>query len=99
MSTRSFVTVFLLAPVMRHVARIELPSTSAPTIAARFSVDNLFILTIMLERLRIVKQGSLHSKGTKGRQPGSLRPALGSAVVTVGGGQDLTQGPPPAVTS
>src|SRR4051812_11684170 len=55
MSTRSFVTVFLLAPVIRHVARIELPSTSAPMIAARFSMDNLFLLTIMPYRSRIVK--------------------------------------------
>jgi HTH-type transcriptional regulator/antitoxin HigA len=38
---------------MRHVARIELPSTSAPIIRVRSAVLNLFILTIMLERAGI----------------------------------------------
>jgi len=49
------VTVFLAAPVIRTVERIELPSTREPITAARFSVESLFILTIMPDRLRIVK--------------------------------------------
>jgi hypothetical protein len=36
--------------VMRTVLRIELPSTRQPMIAARLSVLNRFILTIMRER-------------------------------------------------
>jgi hypothetical protein len=43
------VTVFFAAPVMRTVARMLLPSTSAPDDLARCSVVSLFILTIMLE--------------------------------------------------
>src|SRR5262249_52704755 len=54
-SVSSLVTVFLDTPSIRQVARIELPSTSAPTMAARFSPDNLFIVTIMLEKDREVK--------------------------------------------
>ena len=46
------------APVIRHVARIELPSTSAATMAVRFALVNLFILTIMPERSCNVKQTS-----------------------------------------
>ncbi len=41
-STKSFVTVFFAAPVMRTVARMELPSTSEPMIWARLSVVSLF---------------------------------------------------------
>src|SRR4051812_44303112 len=48
-STRSLVTVFFAAPVIRTVARMLLPSTREPMICARFSVDSRFILTIMLE--------------------------------------------------
>jgi hypothetical protein len=53
------VIVFFATPVMRTVARIEFPSTKDPITAARFSVLSLFILTIMPDRLRIVKQGNL----------------------------------------
>ena len=42
-------TVFFAAPVMRTVARMLLPSTRQPMIAARFSVLSRFILTIMRE--------------------------------------------------
>src|ERR1035437_4140133 len=55
-STSSLVTVFLAAPVMRTVARRLLPSTSEAMICARFSVVSRFILTIMPERIGIVKQ-------------------------------------------
>ena len=54
-STRSLVTVFLAAPVTRQVARMLMPSTRHPTILARLSVLNLFILTILLERSGTVK--------------------------------------------
>ena len=37
-------------PVIRQVARIELPSTRQLMICARFSVDSLFMLDVMLER-------------------------------------------------
>jgi hypothetical protein len=37
------VIVFLAAPVIRTVARMLLPSTSAPMIWARFSVDRRFM--------------------------------------------------------
>ena len=47
--------VFLAKPVMRTVARIELPSTSARMICARSARLNLFILTIMHDRSRFVK--------------------------------------------
>jgi hypothetical protein len=43
MSARSFVTVSLETPVIRHVARMLLPSTSAAMIALRFSRVSLFI--------------------------------------------------------
>jgi hypothetical protein len=43
------VTVFLAAPVMRTVERIELPSTKAPITCARRSVLRRFILPIMLD--------------------------------------------------
>ncbi len=39
--------VFLAAPVMRTVARMELPSVRQLTIRARWSVLSLFILTIV----------------------------------------------------
>jgi hypothetical protein len=42
-------------PVMRTVARIEQPSTKHFTTAIRSSFVNRFILTIMRERLGIVK--------------------------------------------
>ena len=42
--------MFFATPVMRTVARIELPSTSAAITAARFSGDSRFILTIIRER-------------------------------------------------
>ncbi len=44
-ATSRRVTVPLAIPVMRQVARIELPSTSALTTAARSVVLSLFILT------------------------------------------------------
>jgi hypothetical protein len=37
--------VFLAAPVIRVVARIEFPSTRHPMIWARLSVESLFIMT------------------------------------------------------
>ncbi|HEX6700406.1 MAG TPA: hypothetical protein VF101_06700 [Gaiellaceae bacterium] len=52
-------TVFRDAPVMRHVERIELPSTSAATMRVRCSVERRFILTIMPERSGIVNQTKL----------------------------------------
>ena len=42
--------MFLAAPVIREVARMLLPSTRAPMMRARFSVDSRFILTIMRKR-------------------------------------------------
>ncbi len=62
-STSSFVTVAFATPVIRTVARIELPSTSEAMTCWRFSVDNRFILTIMPERSRKsrVNIGSLRS--------------------------------------
>lgn len=39
--------MFLAAPVIRTVPRIEFPSTKQPTMAARFSVLSRFMLTIM----------------------------------------------------
>src|SRR3954467_8922739 len=57
-STSNLVIVFFATPVMRTVARMLLPSTSAATTAARFSVLRTFaILTIMLDRLGI-RQGA-----------------------------------------
>ena len=55
MSSRSFCTVLIATPAMRLVARTLLPSTSIESTWARFSVDNLFILTIMPERSRKCK--------------------------------------------
>ena len=49
-STSSLATVFFATPVMRTVARMRQPSTSAATTATRFAMLNLFILTIMLDR-------------------------------------------------
>ena len=40
----SLTIVFLLAPVMREMARIETPSTIMPRIWARASRESLFIL-------------------------------------------------------
>ncbi len=60
------VTVFLAAPVMRTVARMELPSTRQPTMRARCSVLNLFILTIMLD-CRQTRNASTHYRAA-GRQ-------------------------------
>jgi hypothetical protein len=40
--------VFLAAPVMRTVARIELPSVRQPMICARLSVLNLFMRSLCL---------------------------------------------------
>jgi hypothetical protein len=45
----------LAAPVMRTVARMELPSTNARTTAARSVVESLFILTIMRDQISKVK--------------------------------------------
>ena len=42
-STRRFATVFLAAPVIRTVDRIDMPSTRQPTICAHLAVDSLFI--------------------------------------------------------
>src|ERR1051325_2424996 len=56
-SAKSLVIVFLAAPVIRTVARIELPSTRHPMIRARSSVLSLFIVTIMLDRSGISQGG------------------------------------------
>ena len=61
MSRSNLTTVFLAAPVMRTVERIELPSISAPKTCTRFCIVSLFILTIMLDRSRNVK-GRNHKK-------------------------------------
>jgi len=42
-STRSFVTVFIAAPVIRTVDRIDMPSTRHPTICARLAVESRFM--------------------------------------------------------
>ncbi len=55
--------VFLAAPVIRTVARMLLPSTRQPMIWARFSVDSLFILTIMRKR----SDGTAGTAGRNGR--------------------------------
>jgi hypothetical protein len=47
--------VFFATPVMRQVARIELPSTREAVTAARFSAVSLFILTLMPDRSGMVK--------------------------------------------
>jgi hypothetical protein len=60
---------------MRVVARRLLPSTSIERMAARFSVLNLFILTIMPERSGNVKQISCHN-GQLWTYIGQLRPDL-----------------------
>src|SRR6185437_7299651 len=46
-SANSFNTVALAAPVMRHVALMELPSTSRPRIWARLASGSVFIVNIM----------------------------------------------------
>ncbi len=68
--------MFFAAPVIRTVARIDMPSTKQPMIFARCSVRNRFaILTIMLDRSGKGKhdylphgkhcQGSLDTRTTK----------------------------------
>lgn len=47
--------MFFATPVIRTVARTEFPSTREAITCWRFSTDNRFILTIMLERLGKVK--------------------------------------------
>jgi hypothetical protein len=54
--TSSLITVPLAAPVMRQVARMELPSTRQPRIRARSLVSRRFMGHIMLERSSIVKE-------------------------------------------
>lgn len=54
-SARSLTIVFFAAPVMRTVARIELPSTRQPMIWARFSAESLFHTDRYARRLRNVK--------------------------------------------
>src|ERR1700730_765540 len=49
-SITSLITVFLLAPVRRVVARIEEPSQSKWRTRARSSLVSLFILIIMREK-------------------------------------------------
>jgi hypothetical protein len=44
------VTVFLAAPVMRTVERIELPSTRQPMISARLDVVSLFMPPICMSK-------------------------------------------------
>jgi hypothetical protein len=48
-------TVFFATPVTRTVARIDMPSVKQPMTCPRRSVLNLFILTIMLDRIGMVK--------------------------------------------
>lgn len=60
--------VFLAAPVIRTVARMLFPSTRQPMICARFSVLNLFILTIMRE----------HSDGKTGLLAWQAKPGCAS---------------------
>src|SRR5688500_8472040 len=55
-------TVPLAAPVMRQVARMLLPSTSAAMIRVRCSVESLFILAIIRERSGIIKGIGAHSR-------------------------------------
>jgi hypothetical protein len=47
----SLTIVFLLAPVIRTIARMLLPSTIMPRIWARRSVENLFITDIYTKAL------------------------------------------------
>ncbi len=47
--------MFLATPVIRTVARMELPSTRQRTTAVLLAVESVFILTILLERIGIVK--------------------------------------------
>ncbi len=42
-------------PTVREMARMDMPSTRQPMIWARFSVESLFILNIMLDNLTLVK--------------------------------------------
>lgn len=51
----------LALPVIRIVARIESPSTRAAITRTRSCLVSLFLLTILLERSRIVKQKSYFS--------------------------------------
>ena len=57
--------MFLAAPVIRTVARIEFPSTKHPMIRARSSVVSLFILTIMLD-----PSDGITSRGRSGLRSG-----------------------------
>src|ERR1700686_5457134 len=54
-STRSFVTVFRATPVIREVERMLLPSTRAATTLTRSSCVSVFIMSIMLELIKMVK--------------------------------------------
>lgn len=56
MSPNNLATVFLAMPVIRTVARIELPSTRAAITRTRSSLVSLFTLTIMLEWSSIIKK-------------------------------------------
>src|SRR5437588_7881855 len=47
MSSSRRMTVSLSRPVIRQVARMELPSTSADTMAARSEVESLFTLPMV----------------------------------------------------
>jgi hypothetical protein len=53
------VTVFLATPVIRTVARMELPSTRQRTTAVLLAVESVFILIIRLE-----EQGEISSAWT-----------------------------------
>ncbi len=55
MADRTFNALPLVAPVILHVARIELPSTIVAIIALCLAGLSLFILTIMLDRSWIVE--------------------------------------------
>ena len=51
-------------PVVRTVARIDMPSTRQPMTCARFAVLSLFILTIMLDRSSYCQYGGIIFRGT-----------------------------------
>src|SRR5437867_2602635 len=61
---------------MRLVARIEFPSTKAPTTATFFSKGRLFMSSIMLERSSSVKRNLLTDGPTQEREVIGLSPKL-----------------------
>ena len=49
--------MLMLAPVMRSMERIDMPSTSMESICARFSVDSLFMRSAPLWRRAFCRAG------------------------------------------